>query len=165
MINTGLSQAWAVKNLETKALVVAGRPQGDWASGILSAARELEEALADPDRLNEVASQLAAVADATGAGMITGASSLGNQLAGIVAGRAARPLTLWTQNGAHGTVLVVEGVLASGAQLARTASRVRAAGAARVVGAAVVAEPRGLAMCRLEIGDDVHALSELAAAR
>lgn len=70
----------------------------------------------------------------------------------------------WAQNGAHGTVLVIEGVLASGAQLTSAAKRARAASATRVVGAAVIAEPNGLASCRKELGDEIHALRELALA-
>jgi hypothetical protein len=140
------------------------RPDGDWIEVILRAGRELEDSLTDPDRLREVTAQLAEVAAATGAGMITGASPLGHQLAGLVVGMAKSPLALWAQNGAHGTVLVVEGVLASGAQLTSAARRARAAGAARVVGAAVVAEPNGLAMCREELGDEIRALGELALA-
>lgn len=140
------------------------RPDGDWIGVILRAGRDLEESLADPDRLREVTAQLADVAAVTGAGMITGASPLGNQLAGLVVGMAKPPLTLWAQNGAHGTVLVIEGVLASGAQLTSTARRARAAGADRVVGAAVVAESNGLASCRKELGDEVRALRELALA-
>ena len=84
--------------------------------------------------------------------------------AGLVVGMTKSPLALWAQNGAHGTVLVIEGVLASGAQLTSAAKRARAAGATRVVGAAVIAEPNGLANCRKELGDEIHALRELALA-
>jgi hypothetical protein len=96
--------------------------------------------------------------------MVTGASPLGHQLAGLVVGMTKSPLALWAQNGAHGTVLVIEGVLASGAQLSSAAKRARAAGATRVVGAAVIAEPNGLASCRKELGDEIRALGELALA-
>ncbi len=139
-------------------------PDGDWIDVILRAARDLEGSLADPDQLRSVTVQLADVAAATGARMVTGASPLGHQLAGLVAGMATPALTLWAQNGAHGTMLVIEGVLASGAQLTNTARRARAAGADRVVGAAVIAEPSGLASCRLELGDEIRALRELALA-
>jgi hypothetical protein len=137
---------------------------GGWIDVIRRAARDLEGSLADPDRLRDVTVQLADVAAATGARMVTGSSPLGHQLAGLVAGMADPALTLWAQNGAHGTMLVIEGVLASGAQLTNTAKRARAAGADRVVGAAVVAEPFGLASCRRELGDEVRALRELAVA-
>jgi hypothetical protein len=140
------------------------RPDGDWIGVILKAGHDLEESLADPDRLRELTAQLADVAAASGAGMITGASPIGHQLAGLVAGLNGSSLALWAQNGAHGTVLVIEGVLASGAQLASTARRARAAGADRVVGAAVVAESNGLASCRRELGDEIRALRELSLA-
>lgn len=138
------------------------RPDGSWIEVIHRAGRELEDSLTDPNRLQEVTGQLAAVAADTGAAMITGASPLGHQLAGLVVGMTKAPLALWAQNGAHGTVLVIEGVLASGAQLTSAAKRARAAGATRVVGAAVIAEPSGLASCRKELGDEIHALRELA---
>jgi hypothetical protein len=141
--------------------VSAPRLPGDWIGGIHRAARGLEESLANPEHLRQLADELTQVAESTGASMVTGASPLGNQLAGLVAGQPGSGLTLWAQNGAHGTLLVIEGVLASGAQLARTATRARVAGADRVVGVAVVAEPRGLAACRHELGDDVRALREI----
>jgi hypothetical protein len=144
----------------------AGQPgvAGSWIEEIHRAGRDLEDSLTDPDRLKELTLQLAAVAADTGAAMITGASPLGHQLAGLVVGMTKSPLALWAQNGAHGTVLVIEGVLASGAQLTSAAKRARAAGATRVVGAAVIAEPNGLASCRKELGDEIHALRELALA-
>jgi hypothetical protein len=140
------------------------QPGDSWIEVIHRAGRELEDSLTDPDRLKEVTVQLAAVAADTGAAMITGASPLGHQLAGLVVGMTKSPPALWAQNGAHGTVLVIEGVLASGAQLTSTARRARAAGATRVVGAAVIAEPNGLARSRKELGDEIHALRELAVA-
>jgi hypothetical protein len=140
---------------------VAATPRGGWTAAIIEAGHALEEALANPANLYAVADQLGELANTLGAVMITGASAQGHQLAGLVAARAARPLTLWAQNGAHGTMLVVEGMLVSGAQMARAAARAKAAGAERVVGAAVLAEPTGLASCRREIGDEITALREL----
>ncbi|MFI5259441.1 MAG: hypothetical protein ACHQ01_07535 [Candidatus Limnocylindrales bacterium] len=140
------------------------RPDDSWIEAIRRAGRELEDSLTDPARLKDLTVQLAAVAADTGAAMITGASPLGHQLAGLVVGMTKSPVALWAQNGAHGTVLVIEGVLASGAQLTSTARRARAAGAVRVVGAAVIAEPNGLASCRKELGDEIRALRELVVA-
>ncbi len=139
------------------------RPEA-WIETVQRAVRDLEDSLGRGGRLSEVAAQLAAVVAATGATMVTGSSPLGHQLAGAVAGCADSRVTLWAQNGAHGTVLVIEGVLASGAQLIQTAKRARGAGADRVVGAAVVAEPNGLATCRKELGDEISALTEFALA-
>jgi hypothetical protein len=132
-----------------------------WLDQIISVARDLEESLTDSERLSALVSELAAVASAAGASMVTGASPLGHQLAGAMAASGPTRLALWAQNGARGTVLVIEGVLASGAQLASTARRARAAGASRVIGAAVIADERGLSHCRSELGDEVHALREL----
>jgi hypothetical protein len=136
----------------------------NWAVAITRAARGLEESLASPERLRDLTDQLSVIAERAGADMVTGSSPLGNQLAGSIVRSSARPLALWVANGARGTVLIVEGVLASGAQLTAAARRARAAGAARVVGAAVLGVPAGLAMCREELGDDVAALEELSIA-
>lgn len=137
---------------------------GGWIEVIHRAGQDVEDALTDPAQLRDMTRRLAAVAADTGAAMVTGASPLGHQLAGLVVGMTQAPLALWAQNGAHGTVLVIEGVLASGAQLTSAARRARAAGATRVVGAAVIADPNGLEHCRRELGDEVRALEELAVA-
>jgi len=135
-----------------------------WPVEVQRANHALEEELTDRGRLEAIGAALAKVARETGATMVTGASPLGHQLAGYLASRDDAGVALWAQNGARGTVLVIEGVLVSGAQMLGTARRARAAGADRVVGAAVVGESDGLAMCRSEIGPEVHALRELALA-
>jgi hypothetical protein len=135
-----------------------------WVMAVGRTGRDLEEELADPASLRAITAALAEVAIDTGATMVTGASPLGNQLAGALAAGDHPSLQLWARNGAHGTVLVIEGVLASGVQMATTAKRARLAGAQRVVGAAVLAEARGLEMCRNEMADEVRALRELALA-
>jgi hypothetical protein len=135
-----------------------------WPVEVQRANHALEEELTDRARLEAIGAALADVARETGATMVTGASPLGHQLAGYVASHNDAGVVLWAQNGARGTVLVIEGVLVSGAQMISTARRAGAAGADRVVGAAVVAAGDGLALCRSEIGRDVHALRELALA-
>lgn len=135
-----------------------------WPEEVQRANHALEEELTDRRRLEAIGAALAEVARGTGATMVTGASPLGHQLAGYLASREDAGVALWAQNGARGTVLVIEGVLVSGAQMLGTARRARAAGADHVVGAAVVGESDGLAICRSEIGPDVHALRELALA-
>lgn len=132
-----------------------------WVTAIVRVGRNLEEELVDPAALRAITAALAEIAIEMNAQMVTGASALGNQLAGALAAGDRPSLQLWAQNGAHGTVLVIEGVLASGVQMARTAKRARAAGAERVVGAAVLAEASGLEMCRGEMADEVRALREM----
>lgn len=132
-----------------------GSHQASWVEQVTSAAHSVEESLSDRQSLDELARTLADIADSFGAEMVTGASSLGHQLAGVVASHSTRPLTLWANNGAHGTVLVIESVLASGVQLMSAARRAQAAGASRVVGAAVFGEPMGIERCRAELADDV----------
>ena len=143
------------------AMSAVGRGASDWVGDATRAAHTLEEDLVDPARLDAVTDELVQIAHRCGATMVTGASPLGHQLAGLVVGRARPNLALWAQNGARGTVLVVEGVLVSGAQMSSTARRALAAGATRIVGVAVVADSAGLEVCRREIGADVVALQEL----
>jgi uracil phosphoribosyltransferase len=137
----------------------------EWMRTAIGAAHSLEDDLSDPAQVAAITKALVRVATENGAVMVTGASALGHQLAGLVAASARPHLALWAQNGARGTVMVVEGVLVSGAQMANAARRARAAGAERIVGAAVIAEPAGLASCRRETGDLIVALRDLAGSR
>ncbi len=148
---------------EVGAIPVAPRAD-DWFGAVVRAGAQLEQRLSSPDRLDEIAVRLAAVAMQLDCRMVTGASHVGDQLAGVLAARSGGRLALWAQNGTPGTVLIVDGILASGVQIASAARRARQSGAQRVVGAAVLADPAGLAMCRDDLGDEVVALEEMAAA-
>jgi len=135
-------------------------PDADWLPRALTRARGLETSLAQSNRLNELAIAIERVADDLNCQMVTGASRIGDQLAGAVAARSGGRLTLWADNGAHGTVLVIEGYLYSGAQTLRVADRARRAGSERVVGVAVFAEAPGLTQCQAELGDAVVVLED-----
>lgn len=135
-------------------------PEG-WLTMALSQARALEASLAQAGRLDTVAAAIAHVANRLDCQMVTGASRVGDQLAGAVVARSAGKLTLWADNGAHGTMLVIEGYLYSGAQTTRMAYRARRAGSDRVVGVAVLAEEAGLSQCRAELGDEVVVLEPM----
>jgi hypothetical protein len=135
-------------------------PDG-WEAEIASAARALEDALGTQEDRDLIVGKLAGVAQDLECQMVTGASRVGDQLAGLLVGQAGDTLKLWAKNGAEGTVLVIDGVLATGAQIALTAGRAKRHGATRVVGAAIMADPIGLAVCRAELGDEVIALGPI----
>jgi hypothetical protein len=134
---------------------------GGWLTSVAVAGREVEARMGDPERLDALTGWIAGVADLHKCGMVTGASRLGDQLAGVVAGASEGRLKLWAENGATGTLLVIDGVLASGTQVSRRAEQARRHGAHRVVGAVLVADPAGLDVCRRGMGDEVAAMSLL----
>ena len=138
----------------------ADDPTASWTMAVRRANHDLERALTDRGRLEAIAASLAVIVRTTGATMVTGASPLGHQLAGVIASRTDVSVALWAQNGASGTILVVEGVLVSGAQMIAAARRAQAAGASVVVGAAVLAQATGLAACRA-LGQEVEAIEEV----
>jgi adenine/guanine phosphoribosyltransferase-like PRPP-binding protein len=82
--------------------------------------------LADPARLVDAADRLAAVARANSCDSIKGASALGDTLAGAVASRHS--LRLYDATSAASRVLIVDGVLATGAALCLAVDEVAAAG-------------------------------------
>lgn len=135
-------------------------PEG-WLTAALGQARALESSLTNADRLDAVAGAIAQIANRLDCQMVTGASRVGDQLAGVVVARSDGRLTLWADNGAHGTMLVIEGYLYSGAQTTRMADRARRAGSDRVVGVAVLAEEAGLSRCRADLGDEVVVLEPM----
>lgn len=135
-------------------------PEG-WLAAALGQARALEAGLAQVDRLDAVAAAIGQIAERFDCQMVTGASRVGDQLAGVVAARSAGRLSLWADNGAHGTMLVIEGYLYSGAQTTRMAERARRAGSDRVVGVAIFAEEAGLSQCRSELRDEVVVLEPM----
>lgn len=134
---------------------------GGWVSAVLRTASQLEADLGGGNKLEEITTRLSEAAHQLNAEMVTGASRLGDQLAGAVAGRSAGSLSLWAQNGAHGTVLVVEGLLATGAQVNRAMQRAREAGADRVAAVAVLADTSALAASRSNSGAEIIALDEI----
>lgn len=139
--------------------VVIDRPgPTEWLTSIAMAGQDVESGMGEPERLGVLTGWIAGVADLHQCQMVTGASRLGDQLAGVVAAASKGRLKLWAENGAIGTLLVIDGVLASGTQVSRRAAQARRHGAHRVVGAVLVADPVGLDLCRRGLGDEVAAM-------
>lgn len=130
----------------------------DWAEQTLQLAHRLEADLGSDERFEGILGELQIQANRLGCEMVTGASGLGHQLAGALAHRSAGTLRLWVANGAAGTMLIVDGVLATGVQLGNRASAAKRSGATRVVGAVAIATDEGLEAARQMLGDEVIAL-------
>jgi phosphoribosylpyrophosphate synthetase len=130
-----------------KARLVDDAPVGERLFHAAEVGEALERELANPQTLAATCQQLIAVANRLGCSRVLGASPLGERLAGAVVALA--------QNGIqeHGAgisgehILVIDGLLVTGYQLAKASNRARAEGASRISAAVVAAigeEPEGL---------------------
>ena len=124
-----------------------------WAPAVLGATRELEQEIAAGEALRLVAASVLNVAEDGGYEQVTGASRMGDQVAGAAVALSSKALRLWLGGPMNGPVLIVDGVLATGTQMAAMAQEARLAGASRVGGVAVVATRNGLRFARDEVGD------------
>lgn len=127
-----------------------------WPDRVLAVAQSLRDELASGDALQDVAARVLSHAEAHGLSAVTGASRIGDQLAGAAVALSGGRLHLATP--ADRGVLVVDGLLATGLQLQRAVARLRSVGAERVLGIAVMAESEALEACRASTGTDVVAL-------
>lgn len=114
------------------------QPREEWPLGAVAVGDSLETALSMPDALLVIARAIAAEAESRGYDELVGASRVGDRLAGAAVATSHGRLSLRTRatNGDR-KVLVVDGVLATGAQIARMARELRGSGASRI-GAIVV---------------------------
>lgn len=129
-----------------------------WESRVIARVTQLEVDLSAGPALHDTAVVLGELARRAGVPSITGASQLGHQLAGAVAVLSDGALTLWSAGRRQDSVLVIEGLLATGAQAMRAAAAAKEAGATRVVIAAVLGERHAMAAMTPEFGDDLTAL-------
>jgi predicted amidophosphoribosyltransferase len=97
----------------------------------------LEIELADPQTLVNTSTRLADIARKSGCLALTGASSVGNRLAAATVALAQDGLHLW-RPGETEPVLVIDGLLATGANLSSVAWHLRREGVERTVAAAVI---------------------------
>lgn len=126
-----------------------GAPVGE---GQLLRAAEVGETvkreLADPSALTDISRRLIAVADRLGCKRVFGASPLGERLAGAVVALANNGIKEHSAgvDGQH--VLVVDGLLVTGVQIAAAVRRARAEGAPKVsaaVFASLMQDSEGIA--------------------
>ncbi len=104
-----------------------------------AAGEALERALADPETLIAESRRLIEVAARLGCERLMGASPLGERLAGAMVALSANGLKDVSAGIEGLSVLVVDGILVTGVQLASASHRARSAGARSVAGAVVAA--------------------------
>lgn len=151
-----------LQELSTRRQRLGGAPPArgvvDCRSGSGSRARSRA---ANPAVLTEIRDRLLEAAINANCSTVSGASRLGDQLAGAVSAASGGRLGLWAHNGASGSVMIIEGVLATGTQLVGMGHLAREAGADRVVPAAVFADPSAEHFVRAELGSDVVVLEHV----
>jgi phosphoribosylpyrophosphate synthetase len=116
---------------------VAQAPEDDQLFMAAEAGESLERALADPVVLTETSLRLVGVANDLGCKRVFGASALGQRLAGAVIALAANGLKDQTAGMQGEAVLVIDGLLVTGTQVASAARRARLGGADSVCAAVV----------------------------
>jgi hypothetical protein len=98
----------------------------------------LEEALADPAVLIQVSQEFIRIAETLRCDRIMGASQVGERLAGAVVAVANNGLRMYQPRQPAEHVLVIDGVAATGAQLAAACHQAATQGVPRVSAAAVL---------------------------
>jgi hypothetical protein len=136
---------------------------GGWVVRLLALADALDHELADPGELEALADRLVLIAERLGAGLVTGASAGGDQMAGAMAVRSRGRVRLLDGSPTHDAVLVVDTLMATGTQVIARARQLRETGFARVVGAVLLADAAALEVAHAELGDEVVALEMIQA--
>lgn len=120
----------------------------------------LERELDHPAALDDVAREVNEIAHRFECGAVAGASALGARIAEASVAVSMNGLRVFDAHDPAETVLVIEGVLASGVQVARMAESARRAGAKHTPAVAVLADPHALKWYRGSSVDKVIALRE-----
>lgn len=136
-----------------------GADDAGWPDRVAAVAERLRNELADGDSLRDAGDRIRDLAGELRMQAVTGASRLGDQLAGAVVAVSHGALHLATP--ADTEVLVLDGLLATGAQIEQAVRRLRAAGAERIVGVALVADCQALEICRNRTGAELVALETI----
>ncbi|MDQ6613301.1 MAG: hypothetical protein M3083_00660 [Actinomycetota bacterium] len=110
-----------------------------WPFEAAALGNRLDDELGDPGVATEVCRALISVAGERGCILMVGASASGDRLAAVASALAANGLRRATATQVlDGTVLVVDGLLATGWQIRQAARRARDRGAGRVMAAVVI---------------------------
>jgi hypothetical protein len=125
---------------------VAQASEDDQLFRAAEAGEALERALADPAVLTETSLRLIGVANDLGCKRVFGASAVGQRLAGAAVALASNGLKDQSAGVQGQAVLVIDGLLVTGTQLASAARRARLAGADMVCAAAVASVEANLDM-------------------
>jgi hypothetical protein len=115
----------------------AAGPEDDQLFMAAAAGESLERLLADPVELTKTSLRFAEVAHELGCSRVYGASDLGQRLAGAAIALSGNGLKDHTAGMDGQAVLIVDGLLVTGTQVASAARRARRDGAASVCAAVV----------------------------
>ena len=147
-----------LQDVEQAAEAVKRAPLSDRALAAASLGEALECELSAPEALRSVSRRIAELADELGCDSLMGASAVGERLAAAAVALSSNGLRL--QYGGSGQkVLIVDGLLVTGAQLSEAARSVRKAGAIHTAGAVV------LSLNHVDLVDVIEPLVVLATER
>ncbi len=149
-----------MRSLADNRKAVASARSEDWPFRVSDLARALEAELGRPDVLVAVANRLLTIAKDHGCQAVVGASRVGSHLAGALVARSVNALRLFSPAEPAESVLVVDGILATGTQVVRAVREARKAGAKHIVVAAALANHDAIGICRGAIQGDIVALDE-----
>ena len=138
----------------------ASEALGEWPFSIVTLSRELAAGLAGPEALRGIATQIQDIAEKFECTAIVGASRFGDELAGAVVATSGNGLRIFSTEEPTESVLVIDGVLSTGAQILRMIRTAKNGGAKRAVGLAILGSSQALKWCKEEIGEPVMALEE-----
>lgn len=131
----------------------------DFPARLTRLGEDLEAELSKPVVLKRIADDLAPLLRGTRCNKVVGASALGERIAGALMATHGAELVGETLHQAP-RVLVVDGVLTTGAQMQRAIQGARDSGAGYVSGVVVVADHAALQACREHLRAEVVALRE-----
>jgi phosphoribosylpyrophosphate synthetase len=115
----------------------AGPDATEWPVLAAALGDRLDEALAEPDVLREVVTRLLAVVAQHDASFVMSASAAGRLIVGAVVANAGTGVRALVNGAQAESVVVVDGVIATGVNLSRAVEVARGSGAQTVVAVAV----------------------------
>jgi len=116
-------------------------PPAEWALRAAAVGERLERLCAAGDVLARASAEIVKIAKREQCAALLGASALGERLAGAAVASAQDGLRIWDAQSNHYSVLVVDGLMVSGSQVAQAVSFARSHGARRTVAAVLMSAP------------------------
>lgn len=149
----------ALEDVVREALSVADDSSPEWPIRAMAVGEHLEAALASADALRDISLRLVRLAEESQCDVVAGASEVGHRLAAAAVALADNGLKLFSSSAPSERVMLIDGTLATGAQLIHAVRRLRAAGARDVfatvvltVGAEIPELPEGLGAPKVLLG-------------
>jgi hypothetical protein len=149
----------ALEDVVREAHDVADESSPEWPMQAMAVGEHLEAALASADALRDVSLRLVRLAEESRCDVVAGASDVGHRIAAAAVALADNGLKLFSPSGPAERVMLIDGALATGAQLIHAVRRLRAAGARDVlatvvlsVGAEAPELPEGLGAPKVLLG-------------